>query len=198
MAKEQDDINTDEFINSINQAQSSWIAGRNFPKNTTKKYLKGLCGTTIDYISKVQSMVVNMDREKLLRSFAVQSISILVFRVANLIRSWLFFTMTARESQVYKIPYEADKKFGRTVYSFNDHRRMQTEMVVNEPIHPIMVVYEDFYCYKNGVYIHTKGNFSGYHSVRIIGWSVDAKLQSHLLGANSWGVKWGLDGFFRS
>ena len=33
-----------DFIESINQKQSSWVAGRNFPENTTNEYLYKLNG----------------------------------------------------------------------------------------------------------------------------------------------------------
>nr|RZC37300.1 cathepsin B [Asbolus verrucosus] len=38
------DVLSQKFIDSINQKQSSWVAGRNFPENTTKEYLRKLNG----------------------------------------------------------------------------------------------------------------------------------------------------------
>lgn len=38
------DVLSSEFIDSINRIQSSWVAGRNFPENTTNEYLYKLNG----------------------------------------------------------------------------------------------------------------------------------------------------------
>ncbi|RZC43241.1 Peptidase C1 and/or Propeptide C1 domain containing protein [Asbolus verrucosus] len=41
----QSDVLSDEFINSINEAQSAWRAGRVWPKNMTDELLKRLSGS---------------------------------------------------------------------------------------------------------------------------------------------------------
>ena len=60
-----------------------------------------------------------------------------------------------------------------------------------------MKLYPDFLRYAKGQYIaNTNGNYLGYHSVKIIGWGVDGQNQDYWIAANSWGIGWGLNGYF--
>jgi len=57
-------------------------------------------------------------------------------------------------------------------------------------------VYQDFFSYKGGVYHHVTGKLAGGHAVKIVGWGSEAGTD-YWICANSWGNKWGEDGFFR-
>jgi len=59
-----------------------------------------------------------------------------------------------------------------------------------------MDVYEDFFTYSSGVYEYTSGAYAGGHAIRIIGYGV-ANGVNYWLAANSWGVSWGMAGFFQ-
>ena len=59
-------------------------------------------------------------------------------------------------------------------------------------------VYKDFMSYKKGVYTHETGSVMGGHAVKILGWGHDDKSGlDYWICANSWGPKWGEDGYFR-
>lgn len=49
--------------------------------------------------------------------------------------------------------------------------------------------------YKSGVYRHVTGEQLGGHAVKIVGWGSDSE-GDYWICANSWGVKWGEEGFF--
>lgn len=67
--------------------------------------------------------------------------------------------------------------------------------IMTAPVATGMVVYDDFYYYKGGVYQRTPGSrMLGAHAVLLIGW--DDSLQCWIV-KNSWGTSWGEDGFFR-
>ena len=57
-------------------------------------------------------------------------------------------------------------------------------------------MFSDFFLYKSGIYHHTSNKAAGSHAVKIIGWGVEAGVNFWIV-ANSWGTKWGEDGFFR-
>lgn len=63
------------------------------------------------------------------------------------------------------------------------------------PIQAAMVVYKDFFSYKSGIYSHVSGEYLGKHSVKIVGYGVDAGI-AYWTVANSWGPTWGNEGFF--
>lgn len=68
--------------------------------------------------------------------------------------------------------------------------------MTNGPVEGSFTVYDDFYTYKSGVYKHTTGDFSGGHSIKIIGWGVENG-EKYWLCANSWNTSWGDKGFFK-
>eukprot|EP00928_Gymnodinium_smaydae_P038801 TRINITY_DN2666_c2_g1_i1.p1 TRINITY_DN2666_c2_g1~~TRINITY_DN2666_c2_g1_i1.p1 ORF type:complete len:562 (+),score=49.25 TRINITY_DN2666_c2_g1_i1:256-1941(+) len=79
-----------------------------------------------------------------------------------------------------------------------DWRQMMTEIAANGPIHASFFVFSDFILYKNGTYFRTpEASLQGGHSVRLLGWGVDDSATSYWLAANTWGLDWGMRGFFR-
>lgn len=78
-----------------------------------------------------------------------------------------------------------------------DMDAMQREVIAKGPIHVAFFVFSDFLHYKNGTYFRTsKATLQGGHSVRILGWGVDETVKLYWLVANSWGLDWGMNGFF--
>jgi cathepsin B len=76
---------------------------------------------------------------------------------------------------------------------------IQTEIMTNGPVEVAFTVYEDFFSYESGVYVHKSGGEAGGHAVKNVGWGVtsDGKNTPYWIIANSWGTKWGqLGGFF--
>ena len=64
------------------------------------------------------------------------------------------------------------------------------------PITTRMIVYNDFFNYKSGIYCwDQKSGQAGGHAIRCVGY--DTNPQPHFTCANSWGVNWGEKGFFR-
>lgn len=59
-----------------------------------------------------------------------------------------------------------------------------------------MPVYEDFYYYYTGIYLHSFGDLLGYHAIRVIGWG-EEEGTPYWIAANSWGDWWGENGYFR-
>ena len=60
------------------------------------------------------------------------------------------------------------------------------------PVVSSMLVYDDFFFYKSGVYKHTTGSMAGGHAVMIVGYSDEDKAW---IIRNSWGEDWGMKGF---
>lgn len=73
---------------------------------------------------------------------------------------------------------------------------IQTEIMTNGPVEASFDVYEDFLTYKSGVYHHVQGKSLGGHSIKILGWGVEAGVPYWLV-ANSWNEDWGEKGFFK-
>jgi len=76
---------------------------------------------------------------------------------------------------------------------------MEQELVEQGPITVAYTVYDDFLTYKSGVYSKTAGAKAlGGHSVKIIGYGVDATSGlKYWTVANSWNAEWGDGGFFK-
>jgi len=68
-------------------------------------------------------------------------------------------------------------------------------LMTDGPAHTVMLVWQDLLKYKTGVYKHLEGNLMGPHSVKVIGWGKDGDTEYWVV-QNSWGAKWGMDGFF--
>jgi cathepsin B len=72
---------------------------------------------------------------------------------------------------------------------------MQTEIMTYGPIEVAFDVYQDFFSYTSGVYVHKSGSLAGGHAVKMIGWGTLNGVDYWTV-ANSWGTTWGMDGFF--
>ncbi|CAH3014338.1 unnamed protein product [Porites evermanni] len=73
---------------------------------------------------------------------------------------------------------------------------IQTEIMTNGPVEAAFTVYQDFFSYRSGVYIHTSGQQVGGHAIKMLGWGRSSEGVDYWICANSWGPKWGMDGFF--
>jgi hypothetical protein len=62
------------------------------------------------------------------------------------------------------------------------------------PCCAIFQVFDDFYYYAGGVYHHVSGGYVGGHCVEVIGYS---ESEQCWICKNSWGVGWGMGGFFK-
>ncbi|WKY10595.1 hypothetical protein Q1695_002728 [Nippostrongylus brasiliensis] len=97
----------------------------------------------------------------------------------------------------YSTSYADDKHFGSSAYNVaKTVAGIQKEIMTNGPVEAAYTVYEDFYQYTGGVYVHTAGASVGGHAVKILGWGVDNKTPYWLV-ANSWNTDWGENGYFR-
>jgi len=75
---------------------------------------------------------------------------------------------------------------------------IQNEIFENGPAEASFTVYQDFFSYSGGVYVHRSGGVAGGHAIKIIGWGKDEQSGlDYWLIANSWGTSWGLQGFFK-
>ncbi|CAM1299150.1 TINAGL1 (predicted) [Pycnogonum litorale] len=90
-------------------------------------------------------------------------------------------------------------------YKISSHEEeIMNEIYRNGPVQATFKVHRDFFMYRRGIYEHFKaspGKKFGYHSVRIIGWGIDRSNSinpiKYWLCANSWGRRWGENGYFR-
>jgi len=80
---------------------------------------------------------------------------------------------------------------------------MKTNLVKYGPLSVSFEVYDDFFQYKSGVYHHLdKGyRFNPFHitnhAVLLVGYGRDSRSrQDYWLVKNSWGPKWGMNGYF--
>jgi len=83
-------------------------------------------------------------------------------------------------------------------YAIKGVPNMQKDMMKHGPIQVAFSVYPSFMSYKSGVYHKHKDELipEGGHAVKMIGWGKDGKLKYWLV-ANSWGSKWGDQGYFK-
>ncbi|XP_069830605.1 tubulointerstitial nephritis antigen [Dendropsophus ebraccatus] len=83
----------------------------------------------------------------------------------------------------------------------SNEREIMMELMENGPVQAIMTVHEDFFLYKSGIYKYTgtREKKSETHSVKIVGWGALRRpiYQKFWIVANSWGTKWGENGYFR-
>ncbi|KOB77611.1 putative C1A cysteine protease [Operophtera brumata] len=66
----------------------------------------------------------------------------------------------------YEVSYEDDKHYGKSVYNVVGEDDIMAEVYKSGPVEATFDVYDDFFCYKTGVYVHTEGGFAGRHAVK--------------------------------
>lgn len=92
------------------------------------------------------------------------------------------------------IKYKAKK--GSTLH-FHDAESAMVNMVEKGSIQAGFTVYQDFFAYKSGVYKHKSTSVAGGHAVKVQGYGVDSLCgEKYWNVANSWGIKWGMSGYF--
>ena len=79
--------------------------------------------------------------------------------------------------------------------ALDDPNAIQLEIMKGGPVETAFTVYQDFFSYKSGIYVHRSGGVAGGHAVKIIGWGEQGSTKYWIV-ANSWGASWGMDGFF--
>ena len=110
-------------------------------------------------------------------------------------------TFDAKCSEMCAEPMKVRPESFCVLFGDNDIKR---EIMKNGPVISSMEVYTDFLTYKTGVY--SKGEdvpkFSGYHTIKIVGWGVEDgsedepnKGNKYWIIENSWGDDWGLNGY---
>ena len=62
------------------------------------------------------------------------------------------------------------------------------------PLSTTMVVYDDFFSYRSGIYSRVSGTAAGGHDILLIGYDDPGQ---YFIAKNSWGTDWGEAGFFR-
>ena len=62
-----------------------------------------------------------------------------------------------------------------------------TEILTNGPIEVAFDVYQDFFSYTSGVYVHKTGSLAGGHAVKMIGWGTLSGV-AYWTVSNSWGL----------
>lgn len=74
---------------------------------------------------------------------------------------------------------------------------IKKEILKNGPVDCRFELYEDFNDYKSGIYYRVANKrLNPNHAAKVVGWSVENQIKFWIL-ANSWGPKWGENGYFR-
>jgi len=60
-----------------------------------------------------------------------------------------------------------------------------------------LMVYEDLMTYRSGIYTHQRGGLQGGHAIEIVGYGGYGTSTSYWIVKNSWGPRWGANGFFK-
>ncbi|XP_050500213.1 cathepsin B-like [Diabrotica virgifera virgifera] len=97
-----------------------------------------------------------------------------------------------------KLDYTKELTFGQgSVHTFNSVEDIKKEILINGPVEATFMAYQDFLCYKRGVYQHVAGNdIPDGHAVRVLGWG-EENGTPYWLVANSWNEGWGDKGLFK-
>ncbi|XP_001630185.2 cathepsin B-like cysteine proteinase 4 isoform X1 [Nematostella vectensis] len=73
---------------------------------------------------------------------------------------------------------------------------IQTDIMNNGPVEADFTIFQDFYAYRSGIYVHATGKQLGGHAIKILGWGTEDNVD-YWLCANSWGANWGIQGYFK-
>jgi C1A family cysteine protease len=84
----------------------------------------------------------------------------------------------------------------RSYRPFTGIENIKTELVANGPMSTGMRTFEDFSAYKGGIYNYAWGRETDPHAVILVGYGVENGTNYWLI-RNSWGTKWGENGYFR-
>lgn len=97
----------------------------------------------------------------------------------------------------WPISYKQDKHFGKAHYNVGKKMTdIQTEIMRNGPVIASFIIYDDFWNYKSGIYVHTAGDQEGGMDTKIIGWGVDNGVP-YWLCVHQWGTDFGENGLVR-
>jgi cathepsin X len=92
---------------------------------------------------------------------------------------------------------EYDRLFIKNYSSVSGIENIQHEILERGPITCSLEVTDKFEEeYASGIYSELKEEIEPNHVVSLIGWGHDANGSMYWIARNSWGVSWGLDGFF--
>ena len=93
---------------------------------------------------------------------------------------------------------EYKKYHASAFYNFKSINEIKTDILYNGPVETGFLVYADFLSYKSGIYKKASDQFMGGHAVKVVGWGFEDSSNTHYwIVANSWGLIWGEEGFFK-
>jgi len=102
------------------------------------------------------------------------------------------------ESENCNFKYDDDILYGIKAWgwelNYEDREKAIKQRLLLGPLVSSMIVYSDFMNYKGGVYEHKSGEKIDSHVVTIVGWDDS---QDAWICKNSWGDKWGMEGYFK-
>jgi len=94
------------------------------------------------------------------------------------------FTLTRAEGRIQVLRQGDIQGFKREIMNYG-------------PINAGMQVYEDLHAYYRGIYIRSTDEKSEMHAVTIVGWGYDQMRGDYWIIQNSWGNRWGENGYFK-
>jgi len=81
--------------------------------------------------------------------------------------------------------------------TFKSRNQIKKELKKNGPMFCSLMVYSDFSSYKGGIYKHESGSKKASHALSLVGWGRDDSGEEYWRLQNSWGDKWGEEGYVR-
>jgi len=85
-------------------------------------------------------------------------------------------------------------KINRWGWVENDEEAIKTALIEYGPLVFCAIFWKDFNFYNEGVYSHKWGRLAGGHVMTIVGYNDSEQCW---IVKNSWGTKWGLDGYYK-
>lgn len=100
-------------------------------------------------------------------------------------------------NSTYKVPFKEDVHRFQSAYTVSsEEAQIKAEILAHGPVSAGFNVYEDWVHYRTGVYKSGGGEQIGAHAVAIVGWGVENS-ERYWRVRNSFGSKWGDNGFFK-